>query len=157
MEKSSAFAEIAAVIGVRFLGLRSVFICSATENSKSRVYFKNTGKRFKNEQLDQEKLHVSLNILWILKIQWISEQTSCSWIQTVKMWSVARPKKKTWIWAPLWVTIMLMKCWSGQWAFQRVGSAGWLHSWPASSLENRSWSFVILHTLFLRGCSPKIT
>lgn len=47
---------------LRFLGLGSVLICSATENPVSRVYFKNTGIGFKNEQLDQEKLHVRLNV-----------------------------------------------------------------------------------------------
>lgn len=50
---------VVAVIGVRVLGLRSVSICSRTENSKCQEFsLKIQEKDSKNEQLDQEKLHV---------------------------------------------------------------------------------------------------
>lgn len=104
LEESSAFGGSCS--SVRFLGLRSVSICSATENSESGRPKKKT---------------------WILVFT--GSSLSHHHAHEMLVWTMSIPTSGQ-CWMPAQLTCLL--------------------------LGNGAWSFVILHTLFLRGCSPKI-
>lgn len=89
---------VVAMICVRFFGLRSVSICSATANSKCQEFsLKIQEKDLRINSLIKRNYTWQFECTVNLRMQWIREETSYSWTQNVKMWNIARPKKKTWI------------------------------------------------------------
>lgn len=153
---------VVAVIGVRVLGLRSVSICSRTENSKCQEFsLKIQEKDLRMNSLIKRNYTCQFECTVNQKVQWISEEMFCSWTpdcEDVKCretqkedmdsdvhWLLSESPSSSW-------NVGVGNEHSNEWAVLDDCTADLL-----PPLENRSWSFVILHALFLRVCNPKIT